>query len=85
MRKFLIPLILVASVGASSLALAAPTTTEGTIKAMDAKACTVTLNNNDVYQFAPKCDFAKLKVGEKVGISWTMTGKVYEASAIKAG
>ena len=85
MRKFLIPLMLVASVGVSSMALAAtPSTAHGAIQSMDSKACTVTLADKAVYQFAPKCDFAKLKVGENVAITWTLNGKVNQASAIAA-
>lgn len=85
MRKFLIPLMLVASVGASSMALAAATTAHGTIQSLDAKACTVTLADKAVYQFGAKCDFSKLKAGEKVAITYTAKGKVNEATAITAG
>lgn len=85
MRKFLVSLILVASVGASSAAFAAASTAHGAIQSMDAKACTVTLADKSVYQFAPKCDFSKLKVGENVAITWTANGKVNQASAITAG
>lgn len=84
MRKFLIPLLLVASVGGASVAMAAETA-HGAIASMDAKACTVTLDNKSVYTFAPKCDFSKLKVGEKVAITWAAKGKVNEATAITAG
>ncbi|CAN7227211.1 hypothetical protein ASC89_12460 [Devosia sp. Root413D1] len=85
MRKFLVPLMLVASIGASSMALAAPSTAHGAIQSMDGKACTVTLADKSVYQFAPKCDFSKLKAGEKVAITYTLNGKVNQASAITAG
>ncbi len=85
MRKFLIPLMLIASVGASSAAFAAVNTAHGAIQSMDTKACTVTLADKSVYQFAPKCDFTKLKAGENVAITWTLNGKVNEASAITAG
>lgn len=82
MRNFVLPLLLVASLGASSVAMAADTTTQGVIKSMDAKACTVTLADASVYQFAPKCDFTKLSAGEKVSITWAAKGKVNEATAI---
>jgi hypothetical protein len=84
MRKFLVPLMLIASIGASSVALAAGTMATGTIASMDAKACKVTLNNKEVYQFPAKCDLSKFKLGEKVSITYTVNGKVYEATAIKA-
>ena len=64
-------------------AAAAPTTTTGTIKALDAKACTVTLDTT-VYHFDPKCDFSKLTVGEKVSITWTAKDKADWASKIVA-
>lgn len=85
MRKFLIPLMLVASFGVSSVALAATSTAHGAIQSMDTKACTVTLADKSIYQFAPKCDFTKLKVGENVAITWSLNGKVNQASAITAG
>jgi len=84
MRKILIPLMLVASVGVSSMALAAPSTAHGAIQSMDSKACTVTLADKAVYQFAPKCDFSKLKAGENVAITYTLSGKVNQATAIAA-
>ena len=84
MRKFLIPLLLVASVGVSSVALAAPSTAKGAIQSMDSKACTVTLADKAVYQFAPKCDFTKLKAGENVAITYTLNGKVNQAATIAA-
>lgn len=84
MRKFLIPLLLVASVGASSVALAAPSTAHGSIRSLDGKACTVTLSDKYVYQFAPKCDFTKLKAGEKVAITFSISGKLRKATAISA-
>ncbi len=47
-------------------------TTGGVIKTLDTKACTITLTNKDVfYVRGGKCDaFSKLKVGEKVTVSW---------------
>ncbi len=85
MRNIVLPLLLIASLGASSVAMAAsPTTTKGVLQAMDAKTCTVTLADKSIYQFAPKCDFSKLKAGEKVAVTWTLNGKINQASAIVA-
>jgi len=98
MRKFALPLLIVAALSASSAMAAtttakpapakpvpaAPTVTDGTIKALSAKACTVTLDNKTTYYFAAKCDFSKLKVGEKVAITWTAKGKKDMASKIEA-
>ena len=86
MRNFIMPLVVVATIGfasASFAAAAAPTTTTGTIKALDAKACTVTLDAT-VYHFDPKCDFSKLTVGEKVAVTWTAKDNADWASKIVA-
>jgi hypothetical protein len=44
-------------------------TLTGAIKALDAKACTVTIGTR-VIHFAQKCDFSKFKVGERVKLTW---------------
>lgn len=70
---------------ATTSAFAAGTNVTGAIKTLDAKGCNVTLGTaKTVYNFGKTCDFSKLKVGEKVTITYTMNGKVYAASAIKA-
>lgn len=56
----------------------------GTIKLIDAKACTVTLTSRNVYQFGAGCDFSKLKVGERVSIKWLTKGKLRDATTIAA-
>ncbi|KKB80211.1 hypothetical protein VW35_07270 [Devosia soli] len=70
---------------AMSGAIAADMTATGTIKTMDATKCTVELSDGHTYQFAPKCDFSKLKANEKVTITHTMKGTTYEASKVTAG
>jgi hypothetical protein len=98
MRKLALPLMIVAALGATSAMAAtapakpamakpavtapAPTVTNGTIKAINAKAETVTLDNKTVYYFPAKFDLSKVKVGEKVAITWTAKGKKDMASAI---
>ena len=108
MRNFVLPVLLVAALSASSGVMAAgygsggtmvahatpaahaPTvaarvhfkTARGTVKLLDAKACTVTLTSKNVYQFGPRCDFSKLKVGERVSIKWAPSGKVRDAISI---
>ncbi len=85
MRNIALPLILALSLGASGVAMAATdTTTDGMIKALNAKACTVTLDNKAVYHFAAKCDFSKLTVGEKVAITWHLSKKLDWATKIVA-
>jgi hypothetical protein len=96
MRKFALPLVIVAALGASSAMAAttpakptmvkpaAPTITDGIVKAINLKAETVTLDNKVVYYFAKKFDLSKVKVGEKVAITWTAKGKKDMATAIAA-
>ena len=83
MRHILIATVLVGSVLASS-AMAADVTDKGAIKSMDAKKCTITLADSKVFQFADKCDFAKLKAGENVTITYTVKGTVNNASKVAA-
>jgi len=78
MRKFVLPLALLATVASGSMAFAATDhTSNGTLKAIDAKACTVTVDKT-VYHFAKGCDFAAFKVGEKVAV----TGHVYKKEEV---
>ena len=84
MRKFILPLILIASLAAPSLAMAAASTAEGTIKSLDAKAWTLVLNDGTSYTLAKTIKVSDLKVGEKVKITWSKMGTVNEASAIVA-
>lgn len=83
MRKIFLPVLLVASLGVSSAAMAATMhTTKGAIKALDAKACTVTLVNKDVFHLGAKCDLSKLSVGENVTVTWHVKNKLDWASKI---
>jgi Cu/Ag efflux protein CusF len=84
MRKFALSLVLLTAAGLSTAAVAADSTATGKIKTLDAKACTVTLDNSTVYHFDAKCDFSKLKVGEKVAITWTSKNNADWASKIVA-
>ena len=86
MRNFALPLVIVASLGLTSIAMAATTdsTATGAIKALDVKACTVTLDSDAIYKFKPKCDFSKLTVGEKVTVTYVTKGKDLDASTIVA-
>ena len=54
---------------------AKPLTVTGKITAVDAKACTVTLDNKVVYHFGAKCKIGSLKVGESVTITYKVSGK----------
>jgi len=82
MRKLVLPLVLIASLGASSLAMAAGQTAEGTIKAIDSKAMTLTLSDGSIYKLPAKFKVADLKAGEKVKVTWDKMGTANEASAV---
>lgn len=75
MRKFLLPLALVAALATGTAAFAATnSSTTGVIKAIDAgKAHTVTLGKT-VYHFPKTVDLSAFKKGENV----TVTGHVYK-------
>lgn len=84
MRKVFIPLVLVAALSAPAMALAATQSVDGTIKSIDAKAMTVTLNNGVTYKTPATLKLASFKVGEKVKVQWNQVGKTFEATAITA-
>lgn len=54
---------------------AAPLTATGAIVAVDPKACTVTLDKT-AYHFGAHCKISKLKVGEKVTITYKVVKTV---------
>ena len=68
----------------SSQAMAADMTAKGKIKSMDSTKCSITLVDGKVYQFAPKCDFSKLKANESVAITYTVKGKFNVATKVAA-
>ena len=96
MRKLLLSLVMVASLGASSSAMAAMApmahgkmapaamTTTGAVVAVSTKFCTVTLANHGVYLFGKHCHLSKITVGEWVTISWWKSGALREATKIVA-
>jgi hypothetical protein len=84
MHKLALAIALAAAFAAPAAMAATATTANGAIKSMDATACTVTLDSGAVYKFAPKCDFSKLKVGEKVVVTFTAKGAENDATAIAA-
>jgi Cu/Ag efflux protein CusF len=90
MRKILLPVVAALSLLAPSLALAAPQTTETTIKALDATAMTITATDGTVYHLASSATFmpqarkfADLKVGSKVKLTWDKLGTLNEASQVQ--
>ena len=76
MRKFVLPLTLAAFVATGTAAFAATDhTVTGTLKAIDAKAETVTLGKS-VYHFAKGFDLSGFKVGEKVSLTYHVSKKL---------
>jgi Cu/Ag efflux protein CusF len=69
MKKILMPVVAGLALVAATFAYAADAT--GTIKAVDATARTVTLDDNKVYVFPASVDITKVKVGDKVKITFT--------------
>jgi hypothetical protein len=84
MRKFIIPAILVASLGLSSVAMAAAShVSTGVVKAVDLKGETVTIGKTE-YHFAAKFDLSSIKVGEKVDVTWHPYKKIDVGTKIVA-
>ena len=76
--------LLTAGLGFASAAMAASTDTVGTIKSIDAKVMSVTLQDGTIYMFPKGAKLDGFKVGEKVSLIWEMKGAVHEATEIKA-
>ena len=70
-----------AILGAATAAFAADTT--GVVKSIDMKKDMFTLSNGMTYTAAKGVDLAKVKVGEKVAVTYAQQGKTMEVSAIK--
>jgi Cu/Ag efflux protein CusF len=82
MRSFIIPVAFAAVVATSSLAFAAAQQANGVIKAFDAKAMTLTLDDGTVYQLQKGFKDPGLKTGEKVAITWDMVNGQHMASQV---
>lgn len=81
MRSKIITLALIAGLGTAAFAA---TDTTGTIKAIDAKALTVTLDDGQSYHLPAGFDSKAFKVGEKVVISWEAKGDLKDVMGMKA-
>ncbi len=82
MRAYMLPAAIILSIGSASLAMAAPTTTDGVIKSLDMKTHTITLADGTAYMLPKGFKDPGLKVGEKVAVVWDLNGNVHEASAV---
>lgn len=83
MRKIVLSALVLASLGLSSAAMAAATTVTGAVTAIDAKNETVTVDKN-VYIFPAKFDLSKVKVGEKVTVTFEAKAGKNDATKIDA-
>lgn len=75
MRSKIVAAVLVTAVmSMGSAVLAAGTEATGTIKALDAKAMTVTMEDGTVYTVPAVFKLDGFKVGEKVALTWEKKG-----------
>jgi len=80
MRMYPLAIAAAATIGATTMAFAADAT--GVVKSIDTKTDQVTLSDGATYTAPKTIDLSKFKVGEKVTISYTGTGKMMEATSI---
>jgi hypothetical protein len=69
MRRILTPIVAGLVLAGASSAFAADAT--GTIKSIDAPSRTVTLDDNRAYAFPASVDVTRMKVGDRVKITFT--------------
>ncbi|MFZ5709087.1 MAG: DUF1344 domain-containing protein [Pseudomonadota bacterium] len=82
MRNLLIPATLALSVGLSGAAFAATAPDVGAIKAIDAKAGSITLVDGKTFMLPKGFKVNTLKVGEKVSVKWELQNGKNVASAV---
>ena len=80
MRVIFGALVAACLIGVAASAYAADAT--GTIKSLDAAKDVVTLDNGATYDVAKGVSLSGFKVGEKVKVTYTRSGKTMNASAI---
>jgi Cu/Ag efflux protein CusF len=81
MKKLISALGALAILTSAGVAMAADAT--GKIKSIDAKAMMFTLDNGHSYKAEKSVDLSKLKIGEKVLVTYAMKNGAYDASAVK--
>jgi len=80
MRVIFAALVAASLIGVAGAAYAADAT--GTIKTLNAAKNVVTLDNGATYDIAKGVSLSGFKVGEKVNVTYTQSGKMMNASAI---
>jgi diphthamide biosynthesis methyltransferase len=84
MRSKIVTHALIAGMSFAGAAFAATSHATGAIKALDAKALTVTLADGTTYHLPAGFKLGAFKVGEKVSIAWEAKGALHEATGMKA-
>jgi Protein of unknown function (DUF1344) len=82
MKKLMSALCALAILTGAGVAMAANTT--GTIKSIDTKAMTFTLDNGATYKADKSIKLSSLKVGEKVKVAYDMKYGVNQAKSVMA-
>lgn len=84
MRKLLVPAAMAIMFAASGFASAASMQhATGTVKAFDAKAMTLTLDDGSTYTLSKKFKDPGIKAGEKVTVNWEQSGSKKMADEVK--
>ncbi|MCA0002542.1 MULTISPECIES: DUF1344 domain-containing protein [unclassified Mesorhizobium] len=83
MRKIIVSAAAVALLASGSVAFAAVKHTTGTIKTFDTASKSLVLDNGSSFTLPRTFKDPGLKVGEKVRVSWDMSGKDKVAEAVK--
>ena len=82
MRNLVVPVVVAGFLAASPFAFAAPQQVNGTVKAIDMGAMTLTLADGTIYHLPQGFKDPGLKSGEKVQISWNMQNGQHDAVAV---
>lgn len=80
MRRMILPSLTAVALFAATGAYAAQAT--GSIKSMDAKAHTLTLDNGTVFSVPAKQGMGKMKTGEKVKVTYQDKGGKHMATSV---
>lgn len=83
MRKLIVSAAAVALLASGSMAFAAVKHMTGTVKTIDATAKSLVLADGSTFTLSKTFKNPGLKAGEKVSVSWDMSGKNKVAEAVK--
>ncbi len=82
MRKLLASATVATLLASGSLAFAAVHHTTGSVKLFNASAKSLVLQDGSTYQLSKTFKDPGLKIGEKVTVSWDMSGKTRIAESV---